>query len=77
MLLMLSRCVRVECYISERCSRCEYELISASREKAVKTYTRAIEDLDANKLPDWKHLPVRTIGALTCTEDVLVAVGPA
>ena len=33
--------------------------VSVLQEEAVKTYTRAIEDLDAGKLPDWEQLPVR------------------
>ena len=31
--------------------------IPCAQEEAVKTYTRAIEDLDAGKLPEWSALP--------------------
>ena len=42
--------------------RCTTALSVVTQEEAVKTYTRALEDLDAGKLPQWSTEPVRKEG---------------
>jgi hypothetical protein len=43
-------------------SRSCHRFVGYLEEEAVKTYTRAIDDLDSGKLPAWENLPAPEIG---------------